>query len=220
VTATDAAAPAGAPTIDELLIADEPARWEALGFELDGDRCQLGAVRLRFAGASAGRGIVGWSLREISPSALDGLTSTASQTPMPAVAGAHPNGVDAIDHVVAVSPDLRRTVSALEAAGLALRRIRERPSAAGAPRQAFFRLGAEILEVVQDPAGASQPDRPARLWGLALRCGDLELTAAALGERLGEIRPAVQPGRRIATIRRSAGLSVPVALITPRADGR
>ena len=36
-----------------------------------------------------------------------------------------------------------------------------------------------------------------------------------LGERVGEVRDAVQPGRRIATLRRSAGLAIPVALMTP-----
>jgi hypothetical protein len=30
----------------------------------------------------------------------------------------------------------------------------------------------------------------------------------------GSVRPAVQPGRRIATLRRSAGLAVPVALMS------
>lgn len=219
MSATAADAAPAAPTIDELVIADEPARWEDLGFTLHGDRCQLGAVRLRLAGPSAGRGIVAWSLREVAPGALDGLTSTRSQVARPPAAPVHPNGIAAIDHVVAVSPDLQRTVSVLVAAGLPLRRIREQPSATGAPRQAFFRLGAEILEVVQDPAGASQPDRPARLWGLALLSDDLELTVAALGDRVSEIRPAVQGGRRIATVRRAAGLSVPVALIS-RPAGR
>jgi hypothetical protein len=38
---------------------------------------------------------------------------------------------------------------------------------------------------------------------------------ASLGDRVGEVRDAIQPGRRIATLRRSAGLSLPVALMTP-----
>jgi hypothetical protein len=42
---------------------------------------------------------------------------------------------------------------------------------------------------------------------------------AALGDNVGETRPAVQPGRRIATLRRGAGLSVPVALMTPQRTG-
>ena len=59
-------------------------------------------------------------------------------------------------------------------------------------------------------------DRPAFFWGLALVAPDLEATAAGLGEHVGEARAAVQPGRRIATLRRSAGLSLPVALMSPR----
>jgi hypothetical protein len=58
-------------------------------------------------------------------------------------------------------------------------------------------------------------DRPASLWGLALNAPDLERTVAELGEHVSPIRPAVQPGRRIATLRRSAGLAVPIALMTP-----
>jgi hypothetical protein len=123
--------------------------------------------------------------------------------------------VTAIDHVVAFSPDLDRTVAALQAAGLDLRRIREEPTPAGAPRQAFFRLGEVILECVQMP---DAPDldrtRNARLWGLALVTADMDATAAAIGDRLGDPRPAVQAGRTIATLRREAGSSVPIAFMT------
>ena len=131
---------------------------------------------------------------------------------------AHPNGVTGLDHVVAVTPDLERTVAAIEAAGLDLRRVREEPTPAGAPRQAFFRLGAVILEVVQEPPEAIERaggDHPAFFWGLAFTAPDLDATVASLGNRAGEVRDAVQPGRRIATLRRSAGLSLPVALMTP-----
>jgi hypothetical protein len=131
----------------------------------------------------------------------------------------HRNGVTGLDHVVAITPALQRTVAALEKAGLDLRRIREEPTPAGAPRQAFFRLGATILEVVQEPDEAiarGAPDRPAFFWGLAFVAPDLGATVAGLGEdRVSEVRAAVQPGRRIATLRRSAGLSLPVALMTP-----
>ena len=124
----------------------------------------------------------------------------------------------AIDHVVAFSPALDRSVHALQAAGLELRRIREEPTPAGAPRQAFFRLGSEILEVIQQPADSvaqtGGPDRPARLWGLALIVADLERTVSALAPHAGTPRAAVQQGRRIATLRRSAGLAIPVALMT------
>lgn len=205
-------------TVDELTVADAPGSWAALGFEVDGDACVVGDVRIRLAGTEAGKGLTGWSLRGFGGGELDGLPTARSDRPPPAEQPRHPNGIAAIDHVVAISPDLDRTVAALQAAGLDLRCIREEPTPAGAPRQAFFRLGAVILEVVQAPEEATERTgggRPAFFWGLAFIAPDLDATVAGLGDHVGEIRPAVQPGRRIATLRRSAGLSVPVALMTP-----
>jgi hypothetical protein len=207
-----------AATIDELTVADAPAPWAALGFELDGDTCVVGEVRIRLAGPEAGKGLTGWSLREVEGTELDGLATTRSQRPPPNGRPAHPNGIVAVDHVVAIAPDLDRTVASLVEAGLDLRRIREPPTPAGAPRQAFFRLGATILEVVQEPEQAREQaggDRPAFFWGLAFVAPDLEATVAGLGDVVSDARPAVQPGRRIATLRRSAGLALPVALMTP-----
>jgi hypothetical protein len=206
------------PTVDELTVADEPGAWSVFGFELDGDICVVGDLRIRLAGSDAGKGLTGWSLREIEATELDGLATVRSDRPPPDKRPAHPNGIVALDHIVAITPALDRTVAVLQAAGLDLRRIREQPTPAGAPRQAFFRLGAAILEVVQEPAEATERnggDRPAFFWGLAFVAPDLEATVAALGDRVSEIRPAVQPGRRIATLRRSAGLAAPVALLTP-----
>lgn len=206
------------PTVDELEVADAPAAWSALGFEVDGDTCVLGDVRIRLVGTGAGKGLTAWSLREPESTALDGLATSRSDRPPPEEPPAHPNGIAAIDHVVAITPALERTILALQGAGLDLRRIREEPTPAGAPRQAFFRLGATILEVVQEPPEAIERaggDHSAFFWGLALIAPDLETTVAGLGDRAGEIRPAVQPGRRIATLRRTAGLSLPVALMTP-----
>jgi hypothetical protein len=208
--------------IAELVLADEPERWAALGFVVERGAVRLGAVRLRLAGEGAGRGIVGWSLRGLRSTELDGMPTTlAEHAGAEEAAPEHPNGIVAIDHVVAMTPALDRTVQALRDAGLDLRRIREEPTPAGAPRQAFFRLGAEILEVVQEPEhviasrGDGAAERPARLWGLAFVAPDLDRTVVALGEHAGEAREAVQPGRRIATVRRSAGLAVPVALMSP-----
>jgi hypothetical protein len=207
-----------AATIDEIALADEPDRWSTLGFTVSGGCCQLGAVRLTFAGPARGAGIIGWSLRNPQNTELDGLPTTRSDRPVPAAAPEHPNGVLAIDHVVAISPAFDRSVEALRAAGLDLRRIREEPTPAGAPRQAFFRLGEEILELVEEPEDAVErgggANRPARFWGLALHVRDLERTVEGLGPNVGSIRPAVQPGRYIATVRRAAGLAIPLALIS------
>lgn len=207
--------------LDELTVADSPASWRECGFAVEGDICVVGEVRIRLA-PEEGKGLLGWSLRGIEAIELDGLPTTASDRPPAGGETEHSNGITAIDHVVAISSDLDRTVAALSDAGLDLRRIREEPTPAGAPRQAFFRLGATILEVVQEPAEATERaggDRPAFFWGLAFVAPDLERTVAYLGgDRISEIRPAVQPGRQIATLRRSAGLSVPVALMTPPLD--
>jgi hypothetical protein len=206
------------PTIDELTVADRPETWAALGFAIEGDICVLGEVRIRLAGEGAGKKIAGWSLRDIEDTELDGLPTARSDRSPPSAPPPHPNGLTLVDHVVAITPALGRTVAALQRAGLGLRRIREEPTPAGAPRQAFFRLGATILEVVQEPPEAIErngADRDAFFWGIALAAPDLEATVARLGDRVSEIRPAVQPGRQIATLRRSAGLALPVALITP-----
>jgi hypothetical protein len=209
-----------APTIDELLLGEEGAQWTALGFDVADQSCRIGRVRLRFLPDSPQRGLLEWSLRDLAGVELDGLTTTVSRQPPPDLAPAHPNGVVAIDHIVAMSPSLERSVPLLRQAGLDLRRIREQPTPAGAPRQAFFRLGAEILELIQEPPEAIErgggPDHPARFWGLALVTEDLDRTVESLGPHAGSIRPAIQPGRRIATVRRSAGLAIPLALMSAR----
>lgn len=199
-------------------MADAADAWRECGFAVEGDVCVVGETRIRFAPEEGRRGLAGWSLRDVDSLELDGLPTTRSDAAPSGEPAAHPNGVSGLDHVVAISSGLERTVAALEAAGLDLRRIREEPTPAGAPRQAFFRLGGVILEVVQEPPEATERaggDRPAFFWGLAFIAPDLERTAAFLGDRVGEIRPAVQPGRQIATLRREAGLSVPIALMTP-----
>jgi hypothetical protein len=213
------------PTIDELTVAGEPEAWAALGFHVEDGACHLAGVRVTFAradsaasGADGGSGLIAWSLRGLSSTALDGLPTRASSAAERTPAPEHPNGVVAIDHVVAISPDFPRSVKALGDAGLDLRRVREEPTPAGAPRQAFFRLGAEILELVEEPedvvARAGGRERPVRFWGLALVVGDIDRTVGLLEGHAGDVRAAVQPGRRIATLRRSAGLSIPLALMS------
>jgi hypothetical protein len=176
-----------------------------------------GSVRIRLAGTGAGRGLESWSVRGIASADLDGLPTDLSERP-PAEGPAHSNGVVSIDHVVAFSPALDRTVSALRGAGLDFRRLREEPTPAGAPRQGFFRMGEVILEVIQAPDGSpllADPEGPARLWGISFLVEDLARPADVLEDLLGERRDAVQPGRRIATVRREAGLGLPVTFMTP-----
>jgi catechol 2,3-dioxygenase-like lactoylglutathione lyase family enzyme len=210
---------AAAITIESITVADAPEAWAENGFDVTGDTCLIGTIEVRLAGREAGRGLTGMTLRGIETSGLDGLPAEPAATASaPEPAPEHPNGVARIDHVVAFTPDRARTAAALQAAGLDLRRLRDEPTPAGGGYQAFFRLGEAILEVVEIPPDAPRPlppDAPARLWGLAFLVSDLDRTRAALGDRLGEPRPAVQPGRRIATLRREAGLSFGCAFMTP-----
>jgi hypothetical protein len=204
------------PTIDELVVADPPAPWRAAGFDVDGDESAVGSVRLRFAGPGERRGIVEWSLRDTESLDLDGLPTVASER-APAAGAAHPNGAVSIDHVVVLTPDLDRTTAALRGGGFDLRRTREGETPGGSVRQAFFRMAEIILEVVLAPEGmrlAADPNVPARLWGISFLVDDMEATVETLGDKLGTPRDAVQPGRKIATVRREAGLGPAVAFMT------
>jgi hypothetical protein len=211
------------PTIDQLTIADEPAAWEVLGFTVEQGICQLAGVQIELAGPAAGEGLVSWSLRGLHSDELDGLPTVRSERPAIPPALSQPNGAVGIDHVVAVSPSFERSLAALQAAGLDLRRVRDEPTPAGAPRQAFFRLGREILELVQEPDEVAErrggADRPAHFWGIALLVDDLDWTVQAMAPHASPARAAVQPGRRISTLKRSAGLSLPVALMSRQEGG-
>jgi hypothetical protein len=186
----------------EIEIADEPASWAALGFAPDADGVvALGGVSVRLAGRSAGRGVVALRVGGLLAERPDGLPVVGGGT----VAGAtaHPNGARLIDHLVVVTDDRDRTADALAAAGGDVRR-RGGPPELPAP-MAFVRFGPLIVEVAQGREG------PARFWGLTVTVADLDQLEGPL---LGVARDAVQPGRRIATVRREAGLSIALALMS------
>jgi hypothetical protein len=211
--------PVMSATLQAITVADPPEAWRAAGFDQHGRTCRVGSIDVELAGPDAGRGLIDLALSGLRSTELDGLRArTVEEGARPGPAATHPNGVVRIDHVVAFTPDRARTVAALEAAGLDLRRLRDEPTPAGGGPQAFFRLGEAILEVVETPRsgrGAQPPEAPARLWGLAFLVDSLDETARVLGERLSEPRDAVQPGRRIATLRREAGLSFGCAFMSP-----
>ena len=207
------------PNLVGLTVAADPAAWRDAGFAVEGEECRIGSVVVRLVGGAAGRGIVGWEVAGLMSTELDGLPTRDAPAPVEEAAPvAHPNRALVLDHVVVSTPDPDRTFAALEAAGLELRRVREAGRPEAPLRQGFFRAGEAILEVV-GPAG-DDPAAPARFWGLVVVVEDLDACAALLGDRLGAARDAVQPGRRIATVRREAGLGTRVAFMTPRPEGR
>ena len=180
-------------------LGDAPAAWARLGFAPDeAGEVVLGEARLRLTGR--GGGILRVAADGLTAAAPDGLPlhpSTRAQAGG-LKSGLHPNGAIAVDHVVALTGSLDRTVAALAGAGLDLRRRTD--------SMAFLRLGPTILEVVE------RGGDPPRLWGLVVVVPALE----GLGPLVGAPKDAVQPGRRIATVSREAGLGTALALMTPR----
>ena len=206
-----------------LDIDEESSVWRDLGFEVSDTAVWVSGVAHRLAASPtapdgptplAGPSVRSWSLWGVTapsgPRDVDGLPTVVVDDPAEDPgAPAHPNGVTGLDHLVVSTPDLDRTLAALDGIGLQLLRVRETPSV----RQGFYRLGPVILEVV----GGAQPsgDGPARFLGLAWTCADLDATAAWLGSRLHPAKDAVQEGRRIATLDKAAGSRVSMAFMSP-----
>ena len=197
----------------ELVVGGDAHRWRALGLTVDGDAGSTGAavvgsVRVRFVEGRPGIRSLGFV--DVPAQLVDGVEIGPAEPAEPAPASAHALGASRVDHVVVMTPDLERTCGAVEAAlGAPLKRVRD---AGRGVVQGFFRLGEVILEVVQSP---QVPPGPAALWGLVLVVDDLEGACERLGpDVIGLPRPAVQPGRFIASVRDSAGLGLPVALMS------
>jgi hypothetical protein len=179
-----------------IVLGDAPAAWAALGFAPDAaGEVVLGEARLRLTGR--GGGILGIEAAQLTGDRPDGLPLRPGAASAGAAAS-HPNGASVVDHVVALTGSLERTVAALTSAGLDLRRT--------VGTMAFLRLGPTILEVV------ARGEDPPRLWGLVVVVPEVE----GLGPLVGAPKDAVQPGRRIATVSRGAGLGTALALMTPR----
>jgi hypothetical protein len=195
-----------------LELAGAPEPWAALGFATGEGEIALGSVSLAFPGAP-GAGIRGWTLAggPTGPASIDGLATAWARGAARPAASRHPNGAVGLDHVVVTTGDAARTDAALARAGLVRRRRRR----AGDHVQSFYRLGEAILEVVGPATPAGDAGRPAAFWGLVPVVEDLDALAERLGALLRPPRDAVQPGRRIATVRPEAGLGVAVAFMTP-----
>ena len=202
-----------------LTVQGNPAAWRALGLVVadDGFVPLMGTSIKIEEGPDAG--LVGWAFSGVesdfgSVDPIDGLR-TESVAARPPVFAAHPIGASGLDHVVVMTPDLDRTSSAVEAVtGFERKRVRSVDGPGGVMYQGFHRIGRGglIVEIVQRPEA---DEGPAAFWGVVLNVDDLDAACAHIGSDLiGDAQDAVQPGRRIATVRREAGLGLPVALMT------
>ena len=121
-----------------------------------------------------------------------------------------------LDHVVVVTPRLDRSIAAFEARGLDVRRVRHTDQYGPAFRQVFFRGGETIIEMI-GPDEPTRRRRPRPRTSTASRSPSPTSTPRPqlLGDGLGRIKDAVQPGRRIATLRHEQyDISVPIALMS------
>ena len=204
-----------------ITIAGDIEAWRSLGLTVSDDGLiPLLGTSLRIVSPApdhSATGVTGWALSgaEIGTDVeIDGLPTEVVEPAGPAYA-AHPLGASSLDHVVVLTPDLERTSAAIAGAtGLELRRIRE----IGSMRQGFHRIGERgqgglIVELVERPD--IEPG-PAAFWGIVLIVDDLDAACELIGpDRISAPKDAVQPGRRIATVRADAGLEVPLAVMTP-----
>jgi hypothetical protein len=124
----------------------------------------------------------------------------------------HAEPVDgfAIDHVVLLVPSLDKAIGTLERIGLT---PRLRMAVKGRPA-AFFRAG-PVLEVVESPV------RQASVYGIAVTAEE-PLESLAIGWRsrglsIGDVKPAIQPSRRIFTVH---DLDAGFAVMSPDTDIR
>lgn len=160
-----------------------PLPWPAFGFP----------ERLATRSTTLLTGDVGWAWQGPGP---DFGIAECEQ-----ISGDEVDGWD-LDHVVLLVPDIDEATAEMAQVG---HQPRLRMEVQGRPT-AFFRVG-PILEVIQSPVRA-----PA-LFGVALVTEEpLEVVALrwrAMGLTVTDPRPAIQPGRRIFTVKETeAGLAV------------
>jgi hypothetical protein len=198
--------------IEWLRIGSDPLKWQRIGCEVTVD----GRIPMLFCSlmvsVDAPSGLSAWGISGLDPSVteIDGI-ATVAVDPMDPVLCEHPNSGTELDHVVVMTSSLDRTCAAItEATGAPLKRIRD----LGSMRQGFHRIGRGglIVEVVERP---EITESVASLWGLVINVADLDHAVAMIGaDLIGAPKDAVQPGRRIATVRSAAELGTAVALMS------
>lgn len=201
--------------VGELVIASAVEPWGAIGLDVADGNARIGGIALRFVpvGDDGREGVVSWGLVGSPTGAtdIDGLATHHLREP-PEGGRDHALDIVGFDHLVVMTSTLERTCGAVAAAtGEPLKRIRE----AGSIRQGFHRLGELIVEVVESPQVVGPT---ASFWGFVWNVADLHETCDRLGPDVISLpKAAVQPGRLIASVRASAGLGLPLALMTPPA---
>eukprot|EP01062_Namystynia_karyoxenos_P062281 TRINITY_DN55192_c0_g1_i1.p1 TRINITY_DN55192_c0_g1~~TRINITY_DN55192_c0_g1_i1.p1 ORF type:complete len:233 (+),score=75.95 TRINITY_DN55192_c0_g1_i1:83-781(+) len=197
----------------ELRLPDSAEAWRSAGFAVSpGGSVDLGALQLRLGAQKASVGFAGLP---DGVAELDGMSVHAAD-PADAQGVAHPNGVSALDALSLQTGDCDRTRAALAAVGM------QPAKETSAVRKGFSMLfyrppQGPIIEIAGPSKGAAPP---LRLWGVMLVSPDLDAFCRALPQSTKPPWTAVQPGRRITTLRgKHHGISIAVAVLSPHVRG-
>ena len=200
------------PKLTAIELGADHASWAGAGFTVVDSCARVGGVAIEFTPSVHGVASLSFDWLPEGFGSLDGIALGIR----PAVApDSHSNGVVSLDQVVIATPQFERTAAALEGLGLAIRReaVRKADDDIGTDvRQGFVRAGGPVLELVHTEA---VPPGPAHVWGLGFITESFDEALEDLDGVIGKPRPAVQPGRRIATFVRDSGLGLPVVLLDP-----
>lgn len=166
-----------------------PIDWEQLGWP---EHPRIGGITLT-------KGDPKWAWEPAAPS-----------FPIHTMGSPHATDIEGfwVDHVVLLVPTLDEAIATLGRVGL---EPRLRMPVGGRPA-AFFRAG-PVLEVIESPV------RQPSLFGIAVTAEEplegLALRWRSMGLSVGDIKPAIQPGRRIVTV---YDLDAGFAVMTPDTD--
>ncbi|MBT8212937.1 MAG: hypothetical protein KJN71_07310 [Acidimicrobiia bacterium] len=163
-----------------------PIDWESFGFP---------AAPL-LDGVALTNGPVGWAWEPVAPDLPVALIDPPEATTVDGWA---------VDHVVVLIESVDDTVDVMASIGLAPRlrmEVQGRPAV-------FFRAG-PVVEAITSPV------RQTSLYGVALVAEEsletLALRWRSVGHDVSDPRPAIQPGRRILTVR---GVEAGLAVMSP-----
>ena len=200
------------PTIAELHVGDDPSAWERLGFCINENRSLIGRTEVVFSDGP--KGIHSWVLRNSMPSQFGPIPTTFTENPVPNPSIAHPNGSIGFHHVVLMVPAFDIGKTALSNAGVHV----EQGRPFGSTEKAMLRSAPKMGDIELELIGPESEDRSRhwQLWGLVVAVSDIDATSELLGDLLGQVKPAVQPHRRIATLKKEAELGVAVAFLGPK----
>ena len=200
------------PTIAELHVGDDSTAWERLGFCINEKRSLIGRTEVVFSDGP--KGIHSWVLRNSMPSQFGPIPTTFTENPVPNPSIAHPNGSIGFHHVVLMVPEFDIGKTALSNAGVQV----EQGRPFGSTEKAMLRSAPKMGDIELELIGPESEDRSRiwELWGLVIAVSDIDATSELLGDLLGQVKPAVQKHRRIATLKKEAELGVAVAFLGPK----